>query len=144
MTEGINPASRSLHEPARQRVTIEEHAVLFASAVGAVKPGGSIRIYDSGNPDPRLYNNPAIMNALREAKHQKRADIRVIAGPVMIIDNESRTHGLVTLRDEGVIDESLLYPRQNDGSGIFFLLVEGANNEAIYQRWSPAPSPRVA
>jgi len=100
----------------------------------AVRKGGKIRIW-SGEGNPAVYNDPRFRTAAEAAKSLREAEIVVITGPLLVVDNEGR-NGLLELGREGIIT---LYHRLARGATAHFRVTEGDEGYRYYTEYPHPP-----
>lgn len=85
-----------------------------------VRRGGKIRIF-TGEANPAVWNQEHVVQALTDAKEEQGAEIHVLTGPIVIVD-ENGFNGLLHLRRLGFVD--LLYARGRRESTPHYRVVE--------------------
>lgn len=108
--------------------------------IKAVKKGGIIRIF-CAEGSPLFYNDPQFLEAAKFAKHTQRAIIRVITGPVLLVD-ENGKNGLLHLKKKGIIDR--LYHRPTRCWTAHFRVVETDEGYRLCKEVPHPPLPNEA
>lgn len=86
----------------QRRSDIESTNSLLLADIQSVKEGGTIWIFCS-EARPSVYNDMSVVEAMRRVVLDKHAHIRVITGPMVVVDEENR-NGLLELQKDGTIE----------------------------------------
>lgn len=116
---------------------VEEPVALAVGDLMSARVGGVVRLYTQ-DANPVLYNHPLFLETARYLNAVRRVTFQVATGPILLVDDH-RQNGLLTLQQEGVLDR--LYHRGFRGYQADFRIVETDFGLRWYKEFPMVRSP---